>query len=519
MANQTCRPLLLERAAAWCAAKVKEYRIPATAGLIIGLLAYMFAFTNKLVNHDEVFTLFAKGGTYSLGRWGLEILELIFPNYSMPWIYGILTIVLITLSVCIIISIFSIRRKVLQVLLMGGIITFPSLIGTFTYMFTSSSYAVSFLLAVTAVWLLSRLDKKTVLPALICMIGSLSIYQSYIALAASLLVILLIQQLLQEEDVASIVKRGIFFVLFLIVSLGIYYAATMVINKLRNVSFNSYASGNLSFSFAEIPGRILLAYQNFPRFFNEGYRGLMPTAFSQILHKLCIVLTILLFLVWVFTRKKLQFSRTIWLVALICILPLAMNCMYLFTTEDSVHTLVLFGVSAVYVLAAVIADLCIPHLVNGSLLSNCRQVSLNALSFVLALIIAGNIYLANETYLLLHLRYENAFAFYSSLMADIKMMPEFNENTKLAVTGYFREPEFYLEKFPFSDHITGTDGFLPDVYSKDRFMEYYMGFHIPFASEEEIAEIVASSVYSEMPVYPYYGCMQMFDDILVVKLS
>ena len=519
MANQTCRPLLLELAASWCTAKLRKYRIPAISGIVIGLLAYMFAFTNKLVNHDEVFTLFAKGGTYSLGRWGLEILELIFPNYSMPWIYGILTIVLITLSGCVLISIFSVRSKTLQVLLVGSIITFPSLIGTFTYMFTSSSYAVSFLLAVTAVWLLSHLDKKTVLPALVCMIGSLSIYQSYIAVAASLLVILLIQQLIQEEEVASIVKRGIFFVLFLIVSLGMYYAATMVINRLRNVSFNSYASGNLSFSFAEIPSRILLAYQTFPRFFIEGYRGLMPTAFSQLLHKLCIVFTVALFFIWGFTRKKLQLSQIFWLVALICILPLAVNCMYLFTTEDSVHTLVLYGVSAVYVLAIIIADVTIPHLVRGSLLHSCQQVTLNVLSFVLALIIAGNIYLANEAYLLLHLRYENAFAFYSSLIADIKMMPEFDENTTLAVAGYFQEPDFYLEKFRFSDHVTGTDGFLPDVYSKDRFMNYYMGFPIPFATDEEVAEIMASPAYAEMAVYPYYGCMQMFDDILVVKLS
>lgn len=514
MANQTCRPLLLERSAAWCAAKLKEYRVPAIAGMLFGILAYMFAFTNKLVNHDEVFTLFFKGGSYSLGRWGLEILELIFPNYSMPWIYGIITIVLITVSVCVMIAIFSIHSRLLQVLLMGSVMVFPSLIGTFTYMFTSSSYAVSFLLAVTAVWLLSRLDKRTVLPALICMIGSLSIYQSYVAVAASLLVLTLIQRLMKEEDIASIIKSGVFFVLFLIVSLGVYYAGTMVINKLRGVGFNSYAGGNLSFSFSEIPARILLAYQNFPKFFS-GYRGLMPTTFSRILHVLCLVLTAGLLLLWAISRKKLQISRILWLVALVCILPLAISCMYLFTTEDAVHTLVLYGFVAVYVLAAMAADFCISLIPETKM----RQLTLNALSFVLALIIAGNIYIANESYLLLHLRYENAYAFYTSLVADIKMMPEFDEDTKLAVVGTFREPAFYLEQFPFSDHITGTDGFLPDIYSKDKFLEYYLGFPIPMASDDEIAAITATEEYAEMAVYPYYGSMRMYDDILVVKLS
>ena len=514
MENAISRPLLLESAASLFGAKLKKYKVPAIAGMVIGLLAYMFAFTNKLVNHDEVFTLFFKGGSYSLGRWGLEILELIFPNYSMPWIYGIFTIALITASVCVIISIFSIRSKLLQVLLAGSVMVFPSLIGTFTYMFTSSSYAVSFLLAVLAVWLLNKLDKRTVIPALICMIGSLSIYQSYIAVAASLLVLTLIQRLLKEEEILPIVKSGIFFVLFLIVSLGVYYAGTMVINKLRGVGFNSYAGGNLSFSFAEIPQRIVLAYQNFPKFFS-GYRGLMNGLFSQLLHTLCLVLTGVLLFVWGFSRKKVQLPRILWLVALIAVMPLAINCMYLFTTEDAVHTLVLYGFVAVYVLAVITGDLCLALIPEGKL----SRLALNAMGFVLALIIAGNTYLANEAYLLLHLRYENAYSFYTSLVADIKMTPGFNEDTKLAVIGTWQEPSFYLEKFPFSDHVTGTDGFLPDIYSKDRFLEYYLGFPIPMASEEEIAAITATPEYEEMARYPYYGSLQLIDDILVVKLS
>ena len=141
------------------------------------------------------------------------------------------------------------------------------------------------------------------------------------------------------------------------------------------------------------------------------------------------------------------------------------------------------------------------------------------LSLVMALIIAGNIYLANEAYLLLHLRYENAYSFYTSLVADIKLTPGFDENTRLAVIGTYREPDYYLEQFPFSDHVTGTDGFLPDIYSKDRFLEYYIGFPIPMVSDEEIAAITATAEFEEMALYPYYGSMKLIDDILVVKLS
>ena len=515
MKNQNCSGLLLEQAAAWFSEKSKQYRIPLVSGTVFGLLAYMFAFTNKLINHDDVSALFSKGGTHTLGRWGLDILEYIFPNYSMPWIYGIITILLITISACVMINVFSIRSKLLQSLLVGSILTFPSLTGTFTYMFTSSSYAVSFLLAAVAVWLLVKMDKRTVFPALVCMIGSLSIYQSYVAIAAGLLVLDVLQRLLKEEEIAPIIRRGIGYVVFLIVSLGLYYGCTMVINRLLGIGFSSYASGNLSFSFTEVPSRILLAYQSFPRFFTEGYRGLMPTALSRLLHTGSLLISGLLLLLWAITGKKLQISRVFFLVAMLMVLPLAINCMYLFTTEDSVHTLVLYGFVSIYVLIVILAEAVLEQL-SGSKFS---QLGVNALSVLLALIIAGNIYLANEVSLLQHLRYENAVTFYTGLISDLRSNPDFTQDTKLAIVGNYQEPAFYLEKFPFSDSVTGTDGFLPDVYSKGQFLEYYLGFPIPMAGDQEISELSATEEFMQMPVYPYYGSVKMIDNTLVVKLS
>lgn len=520
MEETRCRhPFLLETAGAWLIARIKENKVPILSSVIVGLLAYMFAFTNKLVNHDEVFTLFFKGGTWSLGRWGLALLDSIFPDYSMPWIYGVITLFLMTASICIIIHTFRIQSKLLQVLLSGSIMAFPSLIGTMTYMFTVSSYAVSFLFAVLAVWLLNKQPKKWFLSALACMIFSLSIYQSYIAVAASLLVLLVIQQILHEDDIANILRKGVLFVLFLILALGLYYAATMVLNRVFHVSFNGYADGNLSFSLLSIPADIAEAYTTFFQYLTEGYLGLIPNAFSRKVHYLCFAVIGILFVIWAISRKKKDLPHVLLLLAMLVILPLAINCMHLFTTSDAVHTLVMYGFIAIYVLMAVLADTCVSLVVSGKPLELFRRIALNALAFGMAAIIIVNTYIANEAFLCLYLRYENAYAFYTTLIADLKMNPEFDENTTLAIIGTFDEPDYYLKEFYFSDHITGTDGFLPDVYSKDRFLEYYLGVSIPFASDEEIAQITASEEYAEMAVYPYYGSMQMFGDTMVVKLS
>jgi len=125
------RPLLLEQAARWCISRFRENKLPFLFSFVIGLACYMFALTNKLVNHDDVHALFMKGGTVTSGRWGLGLLDSIFPNYSMPWIYGLMAIVLMSAAVCVMIRCLSIDNSALKLVFAGSIIAFPSLIGTF----------------------------------------------------------------------------------------------------------------------------------------------------------------------------------------------------------------------------------------------------------------------------------------------------------------------------------------------------------------------------------------------------
>lgn len=509
------KSLFLETGLDWVAAKAKKNQVPLLASLISGFMAYGFFFTNKLVNHDEVNLMFSKGGSVELGRWGLNILEFIFPNVSMPWIYGIITIFLMSIAACMIVNIFQIRNKLLQILLPGCIIVFPALIGTFSYMFTVSSYAVAFLLAVLAVQLIQNPTKVTILPALVCMVFSLGIYQAYISVASSLLVLICIQHLLRGTDVSRVLRKGITYLIFLGASLCSYYAVTKISMFIFQNSFSSYASNSIAFNLADVPSNILLAYKSFFRFFQEGYWGLIPTGFSRTMHWVLFVSAVVL-LVWNSVQNRLNVSQSLLIVILTGILPLSINCMYLFTTEGSIHTLVLYGFVAVYVFIAILVDICIAAQKGNT--SPLWHLSLDIVTLSMAMILISNTYLANASALNLHLRYENAYAFYTSLAADIKMMPEFNENTKLAVIGNPPDPAFYWEHLGAPNRVTGIYGFVPHSYSKHKFLEYYINFPIPFASDEEIEAIVSSPEYKEMPTYPYYGSMQYWGDILVVKL-
>lgn len=513
------RPLLLERCGSFFYKFWKESKLPFLSSLLFGFLAYTFAFTNKLVNHDEVFSLFMKGATVDSGRWGLGFLDAVFPNISMPWIYGVLSLVFMAWAVCLILRIFSIQSRLLQVLLSGCVMVFPSLIGMFGYMFTSSSFTLAFLLSVAAVWFLHWNPKIGLLPALGCMVFSLSIYQSYISVAAGLLILILVQRLLSGDKIPPVILSGVCYVAFLAVSLGVYFGATQIFLKLLHVEMNSYASGNLSFSLLSIPANIAAAYESFLRYFTEGCQGLLPTGLSRLVNSLSLAAALLLLILWGCSQERKEPARYVLLAVLAALLPLTVNCMYLFTIPQSIHTLVLYGFVCVYILCVIVGDACLSLASGKGWKHFLREGALNILTLSMAVSILINVYVANAAYLNLHLRYENACSFYTSLSAQIKSMPEFQADTKLAILGTYPEPDFYGEHFSFLEELTGVKGFLPDSYSRGKFLEYYLNFPMPSPSEEEITAILASPEYAGMAVYPYYGSVRLIGDTIVVKLS
>ncbi len=494
------------------------YRIPFFSAIVIGFLAHGFVFTNKYINHDEIYNLFGKGATVDSGRWGLGALDSIFPNYSMPWIYGILTVLFIAVSVCLILHTFAVQNSTLQIMLAGSMVVFPVWASVFSFMFTSSAYGTAFLTAVLSVFLLRKPNPLCWALALGCGIFSVSIYQAYIAIIAGLLVLSLIQDLLLEEDLLRVFRRGIYYVGFLILTLGLYYVATQAILVLKDIQFNEYADERDSFDLAGLPRNIRLAYSHFFRVLKTGEHALFPTLFSRGMHHICLAVCGILLCI-LFTVKRMKLSRILFVLALILVFPLAVCCMYLFTLEAAIHTLVLCGFLSVYVLFILLANLCISTIPPKKSTDLLRKLALNILLAAMSGIILSNTYFANEAYLELHLQYENTYGFYTSLLSDIRMHPEFDEDTKLAVIGRWDYPDHFFRKFAFTYDLFGHLNCSPTEYSMDRFLEYYLGFSIPFASVGETARIQNSEEYLQMPVYPYYGSIRMFEDILVIKLS
>lgn len=517
MNSQNMQPLLIQRLFQALANKCRQYAAPLIAGFLAGMLAHGFAFANKLLNHDEIGCLFSKGSTAALGRWGLDLIVAIFPNYSMPWLYGIVSLLLLMVAACLIASFLQIHSRSAQALLAALVVTFPSLTGTFTYMFTSSAYAVSFLLAVLAVYFPAKGGKCGFFLGLVAMVFSLSLYQAYVSITASLFVILLISRLLLGENPRDVFRQGVIYVAFLLVGLAIYYVLTQAILKLQGLTFSNYAEGGMSIDFAALPKNVLITYYVFLHCFLENWYGLIPTEFSSVLHIGVMLCCGMLAFTWLFGPQKRQLGQVLLLMALLFLMPFAINCIYLISPFDHVHTLVLYSFVNVYVLAIVLAQNCPP--VWDGIGGKLRVVSLNILPVLLAGIIGINTVVANEGYLRMYLQYENTYAFYTSLVSQLSVREDVDQNTKLAILGAYPATEANDARFPAASRITGTGGIQPTDYTRSAFVLYYLGLDIPFASDEEIAAIQETPEVQDMAVYPYAGSVKKIGDILVVRLS
>lgn len=482
-------------------------RRPFLAAVIAGLAAHMFMFTNKLVNHDDIESLFYKGATVTSGRWGLELSRFLFPNWSMPWIYGLITLLLIAVSVCIMLRLLEISSPVLEIILAAAVVSFPSLTGTYCFMFTSASYGLAFFLAVLCAALFKRGGPLNTVLAGLALVLCLSIYQAYIAISASLFVLLMIKDCLEgEKSPWKNVLWGLKALAMMAAALAVYFAVTLLVFKFTGAEFNDYVIDNVN-SQASLPGRILMAYQNFRDIFTFRNYYLISSESSRIVHLLLLVLMLLCALLAA-ARKRQPLNWAL-LAVLLLLLPLSINCMYLMMSPQSIHTLVLYSFVCFYFLAALLVEKAGPRAVKSMK---------DILALLMCIVICSNVYFANMCYLKMQLQYEAADSFYVSMIAQIKDTEGFDEDSRLAIIG---RQDNLLYNAPELDTslLLGPSADLINIYSRESLFRQYLGFDIEFAGEEELEAISAMPEFEEMAEYPYYGSVKKIGDYIVVKLG
>ena len=478
----------------------RDNRVPALSALVFGLLAHAFMMLNKIPVDDDLPNMFNKGATTVSGRYGLELLRLVMPDWSMPWIYGLMSLAFLAAATCVIVRLFDIRSRALQILLPAVFVTFPAETGTMAYMFTAAPYALALLLTVEGVALFDRGGRGRRLAAVLLIAFSCSVYQGYFAFAASFCVILMIRRLVKtDESALSVLVYGLKLLGLLLCALAVYGLAILVASKALGLPLLSEAINEKQ----SLPLRVAVAYSAWFKTLTRGYFAYVNTAAARVLHGLLLLITAAALTLRVISR----WTRGRWLLLCLCLFlfPLSCYCLYLLADNGYIHSLALYPFASLYVLCAVLLD--------GAELPSMRHAA------ALALIVAGNVYFANSYSLYAKLQYENTYALYTGMLARVTSRADFDGNTSLAILG--ERPalrcdvggEFDFDRF----QLPGVN--ITDTRQAENVIREYLGFDLSFTDEQTAAAIGQSAEFAAMPVYPYDGSVQKFGDVIVVKFG
>ncbi|MCQ2430625.1 MAG: glucosyltransferase domain-containing protein [Clostridia bacterium] len=488
-----------------------RFRFSFISAMACGLLAHLPAFTNKYLAADDVFSLFSKNATISSGRWALPLISAIFPDYSMPWLNGILTLLLLSAAACITACVFDLKRPVEQVLCGGALTVFPALTSTFGYMFTAPAYAAALLLIVLGVYAVRKQSVVSCIAACVLFTFSFGIYQAYISFAACLICLILIKEFLfSERDMKSILLYALRMALVAAAAGLLYLGINRLVMAVSGTAYNEYAAQNL-YADVSIPQRLLLAYTSFFAVFRYRY-GYIPTRFCLLLYAVCIAGSALILVTRWFRCRGIGRKAAVFV--LFMLFPLAVNCLFLFVAPAAIHGLTQYAFVTVFLLFLMAVGQC-GILDRPRLRAVCKGVTAAAV----ALILICNIFFANQVYLDYQMRTDRTIADYEQIVTLIEADPSFTEGKKVAVIGRMYWSTDFYEYFGNADTLTGVKNTVPGMYSWREVMKYRIGFDADFATNEEIDSIRALPAYADMPCFPYHGSVAEIGDYIVVKLS
>lgn len=506
----------------------RRIKVTFFSALLFGVITHAFAFLNVLQNHDNAAaTPIGLGTGITSGRWGLDIVRYILNTlfgavYNIAPINGILSILILAVCACMVVLIYDIQTDKGCILISSIMLCFPAITSMMYFMYTAPLYSFTILLSVAAVLLAkntSRVLSSSILSVL-CIMFALSIYQAYFPLTATMLVLLLIQNLIRgKENWKESLQSGVRYLLLLIAGLVLYYIILQVLLRYKGVTLNSYKGinqmGNLNLS--ELPLMIRDIYHNCIGMMWEDYCSLSSVPILRFGIIVTYASSMIIVLAAVFQKGRKTAERLL-ILLLALALPVAMDAIEIMCPDGTIYTLMVYGMVVAYFAAVLLWETVLQKEIQmPSLLS--KTVS-NILPLGMAIVVFGYIWSANGSYIMEYYATEQAENYLNRLVLRIESTSGYDDELPIAFIGSKISDEHLSNQWKGSVfQFGGVKATLINEYSRDQFMRSYLGYQYTSAPEETIEELEQREEVQSMPCYPDDGSIAIIDDIIVVKLQ
>lgn len=497
-------------------------------GVLTGWLTHFYMLTHKLPNWDEANNLTSYGSGDYLGRWFLKYIHPLGSSYSMPAVHGMLFIIFLSLSACLVLAILDLHTTTAAILVPALMVTFPSVACTMTFMFMAHTSGMAIFMICLAVYLL-RKYKWGWLPCAVLLICSLGVYQSYISIAIALMLMGMISDMLSGKDFVTTVKRGILCVVVLFAAVGIYmWLCHVFYPNIDNETYGGIGNmGNIAVS--QMPRLIARCYKRFLEYFIWKPFAFMSKTMQQ-MNILTCVLAVVFGIYHIVKGKMYRRALDCILYCILCLfMPLAVAFVYFMAPDAPFSMVMLYAYVMIYITVIMLWEKAISYWQKEQSIK-WRGIVSRVLAWAMVLCIMVSCYcnylISNTAYMRMEISYERVTSYFNRIIERVEATDGFQNGDKVAMLGefyYLDNPSpaelggFYTEQLRTMDGVALENGLITSGV-RNNFIETFIGFDMTNLSETEKNEIMESQIYQQMPVYPAEGSIRKIEDIWIVKL-
>ena len=524
----------------------RNFKLCMLATFIIGLAAHMYCYTNMLTGADDAF-LFSDTRTFADGasgtRWLLAIYFALIKTIRMPWLLGVMTLLLYGVAAWLVCETLSITSSAGIILVSGLMVTSPTMISSNFYLTSAHMYAGALLFACLAAYAYEKWRHGWI-AAFVFMLLSEGSYAAYISMTLCLFFLCSLKELLFDQeanDKHNLVRH--FGMLFLFG--GSMVATTVICNLITANNTAGRVQDAQAQAATDYIDNIITSVQQVFAFFlpgtsNSYFHG-ERVMYSLFL--LCAALSAVL-VVWLLVKQQL-WKRPLGLfllVADIVCLPLAMNVIGI--VSKWVHTLMTFA----YLTPWLFFVMAVEQLYRREDLRKDWEKLLRWGYSLLACVVAGltvlfGIRLANICYTKAYARYTEGLADSIRLTNLIEAIPNYVKGeTPVAFVGVSDNHFPRQDAYELTSDIAGIGDlyYWQGMYTAPFVLDSYVNQHLRAnmlifpqdaaiftadtiadqlndaginASADEIKELLL-----DLHAFPKEDCWTWYNDVLLIKL-
>lgn len=336
------------------------------SSLFFGMLSYIYLFTNNLNNYDNIAVTPSGYGTgISSGRWFLSVfgdfIGNIWGNYNIPLFNGIVSIIILGITSCIIIKTFEIKNKWLCALIGGITVAFPPIASAMLFSYTVGYYTLAIFFVAFGIFLIKEFKILGFILGSFLFSFSLGIYQAYYPLCAAIFIVVLIKMCIDSNyEWKEIILTGFKFLFSLALGYILYQLFLKYCLYIYNIDLSSYQGidqmGKIDISL--LPTQIKEIFKSMILLTLKDYLSISATKIIQysFLGLFIIIFISLLLKVINNILNKDSVLKTISLAIFILLLPIAINFIVIMVPNGYIYTLMQMGFICIFYVAIILVD-------------------------------------------------------------------------------------------------------------------------------------------------------------------